>query len=155
MLADMAMELDAARLLIWRAAELKNRGVRHSSESAMAKLYGWSSENSLDRSPSFNDLGAEKRSVTLDLRLPKARELAQRLAAAPGKRLAQHREDRRAVAFDHPADSGERTARARCSDREVEREGSRETHRSRAGHDDGDRHGRVHSRSLGRCGFGR
>lgn len=48
---------------------------------AMAKLYGWSSENSLDRSASFNDLGAEKRSVTLDLRLPKARELAQRLAA--------------------------------------------------------------------------
>lgn len=48
---------------------------------AMAKLYGWSSENSLDRSPSFNDLGAEKLSVTLDLRLPKAREIAQRLAA--------------------------------------------------------------------------
>jgi len=48
---------------------------------AMAKLYGWSSENSLDRSASFNDLGAEKRSVTLDLRQPKARELAQRLAA--------------------------------------------------------------------------
>lgn len=39
MLADMATELDAARLLIWRAAELKNRGVRHSAESAMAKLY--------------------------------------------------------------------------------------------------------------------
>jgi butyryl-CoA dehydrogenase len=39
MLADMATELDAARLLIWRAAELKNQGVRHSAESAMAKLY--------------------------------------------------------------------------------------------------------------------
>jgi butyryl-CoA dehydrogenase len=39
MLADMATELDAARLLILRAAELKNRGVRHSAESAMAKLY--------------------------------------------------------------------------------------------------------------------
>jgi butyryl-CoA dehydrogenase len=39
MLADMATEIDAARLLIWRAAELKNKGVRHSAESAMAKLY--------------------------------------------------------------------------------------------------------------------
>ena len=48
---------------------------------AMARLYGWSTENSLDRSPSFNDLGAEKLSITLDLRQPKAREIAQRLAA--------------------------------------------------------------------------
>ncbi|HVP69340.1 MAG TPA: acyl-CoA dehydrogenase [Anaeromyxobacteraceae bacterium] len=39
MLADMATELDAARLLVWRAATLKDRGVRHSAESAMAKLY--------------------------------------------------------------------------------------------------------------------
>jgi butyryl-CoA dehydrogenase len=39
MLADMATEIDAARLLIWRAAALKDRGVRHSAESAMAKLY--------------------------------------------------------------------------------------------------------------------
>jgi butyryl-CoA dehydrogenase len=39
MLADMATELDAARLLIWRAATLKDQGVRHSAESAMAKLY--------------------------------------------------------------------------------------------------------------------
>ncbi|HET9552836.1 MAG TPA: acyl-CoA dehydrogenase [Anaeromyxobacteraceae bacterium] len=39
MLADMATELDAARLLIWRAASLKDQGVRHSAESAMAKLY--------------------------------------------------------------------------------------------------------------------
>jgi len=39
MLADMATEIDAARLLIWRAATLKDRGVRHSAESAMAKLY--------------------------------------------------------------------------------------------------------------------
>ncbi len=39
MLADMAVELDAARLLVWRAALLKNQGVRHSKESAMAKLY--------------------------------------------------------------------------------------------------------------------
>jgi butyryl-CoA dehydrogenase len=39
MLADMATELDAARLLVWRAATMKDRGVRHSAESAMAKLY--------------------------------------------------------------------------------------------------------------------
>jgi butyryl-CoA dehydrogenase len=39
MLADMATELDAARLLVWRAAAMKDRGVRHSTESAMAKLY--------------------------------------------------------------------------------------------------------------------
>jgi butyryl-CoA dehydrogenase len=39
MLADMATEVDAARLLVWRAAALKDRGVRFSTESAMAKLY--------------------------------------------------------------------------------------------------------------------
>ena len=39
MLADMATELDAARLLVHRAALLKDQGVRHSAESAMAKLY--------------------------------------------------------------------------------------------------------------------
>jgi len=39
MLADMATEIDAARLLVWRAATLKDKGVRHSAESAMAKLY--------------------------------------------------------------------------------------------------------------------
>jgi len=39
MLADMATEIDAARLLVWRAAWMKDKGVRHSSESAMAKLY--------------------------------------------------------------------------------------------------------------------
>jgi butyryl-CoA dehydrogenase len=39
MLADMATELDAARLLVWRAATLKDRGVRFSAEAAMAKLY--------------------------------------------------------------------------------------------------------------------
>jgi len=37
-LADMAVALDAARLLTWRAAWMKDRGVRHSAESAMAKL---------------------------------------------------------------------------------------------------------------------
>ncbi len=39
MLADMATEIDAARLLTLRAASLKARGARHSKESAMAKLY--------------------------------------------------------------------------------------------------------------------
>jgi butyryl-CoA dehydrogenase len=39
MLADMATEIDAARLLVWRAAAMKDRGVRHSAESAMAKLF--------------------------------------------------------------------------------------------------------------------
>jgi len=39
MLADMATEIDAARLLVWRAASMKDQGVRHSAESAMAKLY--------------------------------------------------------------------------------------------------------------------
>jgi butyryl-CoA dehydrogenase len=38
-LADMATEIDAARLLTLRAAYLADRGVRHSRESAMAKLY--------------------------------------------------------------------------------------------------------------------
>jgi butyryl-CoA dehydrogenase len=39
MIADMATELDAARLLTLRAASLKDKGVRHSTESAMAKLF--------------------------------------------------------------------------------------------------------------------
>jgi butyryl-CoA dehydrogenase len=39
MLADMATEIDAARLLIWRAAGMKIAGVPYSKESAMAKLY--------------------------------------------------------------------------------------------------------------------
>ncbi len=38
-LADMATQIDAARMLTWRAAFLKDKGVRHSRESAMAKLY--------------------------------------------------------------------------------------------------------------------
>ncbi|MFC1610591.1 acyl-CoA dehydrogenase [Myxococcota bacterium] len=39
MLADMATEVDAARLLIWRAAVLKDKSARYSTESAMAKLF--------------------------------------------------------------------------------------------------------------------
>lgn len=38
-LADMATEIDAARLLIWRAATLKDRGENYSQAAAMAKLY--------------------------------------------------------------------------------------------------------------------
>jgi butyryl-CoA dehydrogenase len=45
MLADMATELDAARLLTLRAASLKDKGVRHSRESAMAKLYASEAAN--------------------------------------------------------------------------------------------------------------
>jgi butyryl-CoA dehydrogenase len=39
MLADMATEIDAARLLTFNAAMLKDQGLRHTKESSMAKLY--------------------------------------------------------------------------------------------------------------------
>jgi butyryl-CoA dehydrogenase len=39
MLADMATELDAARLLTWRAAAMKDSGTRHTMQSSEAKLY--------------------------------------------------------------------------------------------------------------------
>jgi butyryl-CoA dehydrogenase len=39
MLADMATELDAARLLTWRAASMKDAKVKHTTESAEAKLF--------------------------------------------------------------------------------------------------------------------
>src|SRR5262245_25681778 len=39
MLADMAMELDAARLLVWRAAVMQDHKLRTTQESAMAKYY--------------------------------------------------------------------------------------------------------------------
>jgi butyryl-CoA dehydrogenase len=39
MLADMATQIDAARLLAWRAALMKDGGGRHTMESAIAKLY--------------------------------------------------------------------------------------------------------------------
>lgn len=38
MLADMATDLDAARLITWEAAWLKDQGARYSKQSAMAKL---------------------------------------------------------------------------------------------------------------------
>jgi len=39
MLADAATEIDAARLLVYRAAFLKDQGKRYSKEAAMAKLF--------------------------------------------------------------------------------------------------------------------
>jgi alkylation response protein AidB-like acyl-CoA dehydrogenase len=39
LLADMAVELDAARLLTWRAALLADSGERHTLESSVAKYY--------------------------------------------------------------------------------------------------------------------
>ncbi|MBI2847158.1 MAG: acyl-CoA dehydrogenase family protein [Chloroflexi bacterium] len=39
MLADMATQVDAARLLMYRAADLKDRGLPFSKESAMAKVF--------------------------------------------------------------------------------------------------------------------
>lgn len=38
-LADMATKIEAARLLIYRAADMKNKGMKVNKESAMAKLY--------------------------------------------------------------------------------------------------------------------
>ncbi|MDE2180719.1 MAG: acyl-CoA dehydrogenase [candidate division NC10 bacterium] len=39
MIADMAAQIEAARLLTYRAAWLKDKGLRHTKESAMAKLF--------------------------------------------------------------------------------------------------------------------
>lgn len=39
MLADIATEVEAARLLVWRAAWMKDNQMRHSKESSMAKLF--------------------------------------------------------------------------------------------------------------------
>jgi len=38
-LADMAMKIDASRLLVWRAAWMRDQGVSFSKEAAMAKLH--------------------------------------------------------------------------------------------------------------------
>ncbi|MCC6213907.1 MAG: acyl-CoA dehydrogenase family protein [Polyangiaceae bacterium] len=45
MLADSAAELDAARMLTWRAATLKDRGDRFTQEASMAKLYASEAAN--------------------------------------------------------------------------------------------------------------
>ncbi len=39
MLADMAIQIDAARLLVWRAAALADQGARNSKEAAIAKAF--------------------------------------------------------------------------------------------------------------------
>ena len=39
MLADMAMKVEAARLLVWRAAHLHDQGLRNTKESAIAKCF--------------------------------------------------------------------------------------------------------------------
>jgi alkylation response protein AidB-like acyl-CoA dehydrogenase len=39
MVADMATEIDAARLLIWRAALAKDRGESFGAQASMAKLF--------------------------------------------------------------------------------------------------------------------
>ncbi len=46
-LADMATELDAARLLAWRAASLKDQGARFTAEASMAKLFASEMANKL------------------------------------------------------------------------------------------------------------
>jgi alkylation response protein AidB-like acyl-CoA dehydrogenase len=39
MLAEMHVEIEAARLLVWRAAALKDKGVRNTLEASIAKFY--------------------------------------------------------------------------------------------------------------------
>ena len=39
MLVDMATEIDAARLLTYRALHMEERGLKHTKETSMAKLY--------------------------------------------------------------------------------------------------------------------
>lgn len=45
MIADMAVQIEAARLLTYRAAWLKDKGLRHTRESAMAKLFASETAN--------------------------------------------------------------------------------------------------------------
>jgi butyryl-CoA dehydrogenase len=45
MFADMATRLDAARLLVWRAAVMQDKGVKFTREAAMAKLYASEAAN--------------------------------------------------------------------------------------------------------------
>jgi alkylation response protein AidB-like acyl-CoA dehydrogenase len=39
LIAEIAVETEAARLLVWRAADVADRGGRHTTEASMAKLY--------------------------------------------------------------------------------------------------------------------
>jgi len=45
MIADMAMEIEAARLLTYRAAYMKDKGLNFIKESSMAKLYASETAN--------------------------------------------------------------------------------------------------------------
>lgn len=45
MFADMAMKLDAARLLVWRAAMMQDKGMKFTREAAMAKLFASEASN--------------------------------------------------------------------------------------------------------------
>jgi butyryl-CoA dehydrogenase len=45
MFADMATRLDAARLLVWRAAVMQDKGVKFTREAAMGKLYASEAAN--------------------------------------------------------------------------------------------------------------
>lgn len=40
MIADMAMEIEATRLMVYKAATLRDKGVRYTKEAAMAKVFG-------------------------------------------------------------------------------------------------------------------
>jgi alkylation response protein AidB-like acyl-CoA dehydrogenase len=46
MLAEMATDIDAARLLVYRAADMEDKNVRFTKEAAMAKLFA--SEKAMD-----------------------------------------------------------------------------------------------------------
>jgi alkylation response protein AidB-like acyl-CoA dehydrogenase len=39
MIADMATKIEAARLLTWQAAIMKDKGLKYGKQSAMAKVY--------------------------------------------------------------------------------------------------------------------
>lgn len=45
MFADMATRLDAARMLVWRAAKMQDKGVKFTREAAMAKLFASEASN--------------------------------------------------------------------------------------------------------------
>jgi butyryl-CoA dehydrogenase len=45
MFADMATKLDAARLLVWRAAMMQDKGMKFTREAAMAKLFASEASN--------------------------------------------------------------------------------------------------------------
>jgi butyryl-CoA dehydrogenase len=45
MFADMATRLDAARLLVWRAAMMQDQGMKFTREAAMAKLFASEASN--------------------------------------------------------------------------------------------------------------